>query len=423
MALIDKLNAIGDAIREKNGTSDLIPLADMPQAILDISGGGEISLVDMVYSHYGVSKEEHPCCAISFNTFQKKVFVYFATTVTCASASSNLQLNAPYLTGSASYSSYSDFDNVEGVVQFALDNIQSLTEKASGYANITPSNTKSYINFDKGVFSGTVYEIPSGSSNGTEEIENLIDNSGVLDSTEGSVSEKVEQLIEKANKVDLLQYVKTARGLFHSARNFPSKATVVLPYVTDVYQAFANWNKEPIPVVEELTVNAPSTSVSNNQACMGQMFTLNNGVKKVILNMPNESQYMISTFSQCGILEEVVLDFSTKNITNYESTFSNSKKLKKITGVLDFSSATNIAWMFANCNNLENVTFAPNTLSLSISLANSSLLTTDSVDSIIGGLKTLEEGATAQTLTLHKNIVLTDEQKATINAKGWTLAQ
>ncbi len=43
MALIDKLSAIGDAIREKNGITDLIPLADMPQAILDIvSGGGGI---------------------------------------------------------------------------------------------------------------------------------------------------------------------------------------------------------------------------------------------------------------------------------------------------------------------------------------------------------------------------------------------
>ena len=43
MALIDKLSAIGDAIREKNSTTELIPLADMPQAILDIvSGGGGI---------------------------------------------------------------------------------------------------------------------------------------------------------------------------------------------------------------------------------------------------------------------------------------------------------------------------------------------------------------------------------------------
>ena len=43
MALIDKLTAIGNAIREKSGTTDLIPLADMPQAILNIEGGGGAS--------------------------------------------------------------------------------------------------------------------------------------------------------------------------------------------------------------------------------------------------------------------------------------------------------------------------------------------------------------------------------------------
>ena len=50
MALIDKLNAIGSAIREKNGTTDLIPLADMPQAILDIVSGGGVSYTSIVYN-------------------------------------------------------------------------------------------------------------------------------------------------------------------------------------------------------------------------------------------------------------------------------------------------------------------------------------------------------------------------------------
>lgn len=49
MALIDKLGAIGDAIREKNGTTDLIPLADMPQAILDIISGGGASYTSITY--------------------------------------------------------------------------------------------------------------------------------------------------------------------------------------------------------------------------------------------------------------------------------------------------------------------------------------------------------------------------------------
>lgn len=49
MALTDKLVAIGDAIREKNGTTELIPLADMPQAILDIVSGGGTEYTDIVF--------------------------------------------------------------------------------------------------------------------------------------------------------------------------------------------------------------------------------------------------------------------------------------------------------------------------------------------------------------------------------------
>ncbi|MBO5963949.1 MAG: hypothetical protein J6P97_05655 [Bacteroidales bacterium] len=252
---------------------------------------------------------------------------------------------------------------------------------------------------------------------GTEEIENLIDNSGVLDSAEGNVTEKVEQLIEKANDIKAFECVPTARALFKSIKSFPNKATVNLLYATDLFQAFSYWNTEPIPIVEELTVNAPNINVSNNQYCMGQMFTYNNGVKKVILNMPDECQYMIATFNQAKKIEEIVLNFSTKNIISWESAFANST-VKRIVGVLNFSSTTNVNWMWGNA--LEEVRFEPNTLSISTSLVNSDKLTTDSVQSIINGLATVE---TAQTLTLHKNIILTDEQKATIQGKGWTLVQ
>lgn len=40
MALIDKLTAIGDAIREKEGSTDLIALNDMPSRIIDLPTGG-----------------------------------------------------------------------------------------------------------------------------------------------------------------------------------------------------------------------------------------------------------------------------------------------------------------------------------------------------------------------------------------------
>ena len=280
---------------------------------------------------------------------------------------------------------------------------------------------------DKGVevnADATTYEIMQGiaevsGEGSTEEIETLIDNSGVLD-TEGTVTEKVEKLIGKANDIKAFEGVPTARALFKSTKTFPSKATVNLSYATDVYQAFSYWNTGLIPIVEELTVNAPNINVSNNQECMGQMFIFNNGVKKVILNVPDESQYMNSTFTQAKNLGEIILFFSTKNIKDYTQAFSGCTALKKIDGVLDFSSATKVQYMFDNCNSLEEMRFEPNTLSLSISLARSSKLTSESLQSIIDGLATVE---TAQTLTLHKNIVLTDEQKATINAKGWTLVQ
>jgi hypothetical protein len=271
--------------------------------------------------------------------------------------------------------------------------------------------------FALGLASGGVVEIIDTTE--MDALEDLIDNSGVLEDTEATVTEKVEELIMKANSIKGFEWgIKTARILFQGANQFPTKAEINLPYAKDVYQAFAYWNKEPIPIVEELTVNAPSITTNDSQRCMGQMFHYNSGVKKVILNMPDESQYMDNTFSNTPNLEEVVLNFSTKNIISYSGAFLYSG-VKRIIGVLDFSSATKPS-MFYCCYKLEEVAFAPNTLSLSIALGQSSNLTSESVQSIIDGLATVE---TAQTLTLHKNIVLTDEQKATINAKGWTLAQ
>lgn len=47
MALTDKLTAIGDAIREKTGETDLIPLADMPDKIKGIEGGGSLEPLEL----------------------------------------------------------------------------------------------------------------------------------------------------------------------------------------------------------------------------------------------------------------------------------------------------------------------------------------------------------------------------------------
>lgn len=257
-----------------------------------------------------------------------------------------------------------------------------------------------------------IAEVSSGGS--TEELETLIDNSGVLDSTEGTATKKVEQLIDKAEELNVFMLITNANQLFQKAHSFPTKAIVNLPNAINARETFANWITAPIPVVEEITVNAPNITEAHST------FWQSWGVKKIILNLSDKCQKLIMTFTYARDVKEIVLNFPTQNITDYIQTFSLCSALEKIVSVLDFSSTTNVNMMFNGCHNLKDVTFAPNTLSLSISLAQSSKLTSESIQSIIDGLATV---TTAQTLTLHKNIVLTDEQKSTINAKGWTLVQ
>lgn len=254
-------------------------------------------------------------------------------------------------------------------------------------------------------------------SGGTEEIEQIIDESGVLEDTEGTVTEKVEELIDKAEELDIFMHIINANQLFQEAHSFPTKAIVNLPNAINARETFANWITAPIPIVEEITVNAPNLTEAY------RTFWQSWGVKKIILNLSDKCQKLILAFTYARDVKEIVLNFPTQNITEHGQTFSLCGALERIIGVLDFSSTTSVNMMFNNCGSLKEVTFAPNTLSLSISLAQSSKLTNESVDSIIEGLKTLKEGATAQTLTLHKNIVLTDTQKSNIQAKRWTLVQ
>lgn len=223
--------------------------------------------------------------------------------------------------------------------------------------------------------------------------------------------------VSGGDAVDLLQYVTNASQLFLKAKSFPSKAVVNLPNATTLNNAFSNWNVEPIPIVEDLTVNAPN--IVSSTTCLSQMFNNNYGVKKVVLNLPDSIQSMQSMFTETKNLEELVLNFSTKTNVVFNTTFQSSG-VKKIIGVLDFSSATNTNFMFRGCVNLEEVRFKPNTLSISISLNDSGNLTSESIQSIIDGLATVE---TQQKLTLHTNIVaiLTPEQLTTIANKNWTV--
>ena len=122
----------------------------------------------------------------------------------------------------------------------------------------------------------------------------------------------------------------------------------------------------------------------------------------------------------CSLLKEVISD--TLKPKYCSGMFNGCVSLVKLytlnlDKVVDASQQKN---MFYNCKALVEVRFVANTIHWSISFAYSPLLSTESVQSIIDGLATV---TTAQTITFHKDIALTDAQKQTINEKGWTLVQ
>ena len=153
------------------------------------------------------------------------------------------------------------------------------------------SNKDFQNGFALGLSSGGVVEVVDTTE--IDNLEDLIDDSGVLEDTEGSVTEKVGELIDKvAYELKSFECITNASTLFQDAKSFPSKAVVNLPNATTLYQAFSYWDKTPIPIVEEVIVNAPKVNR------IDQMFHENHGVKKVILNASDNVNNMASIFIQ-----------------------------------------------------------------------------------------------------------------------------
>lgn len=142
------------------------------------------------------------------------------------------------------------------------------------------------------------------------------------------------------------------------------------------------------------------------------------GLKKVILKGENSNIVNFGYAFQSNV-EEVDLTEFTAKPDDLTYAFSNTT-LKKIVGDLDFSEITNTGNAFRNCSSLEEVRIKANTIKLSVQFGYSPNLSAQSVQSIVDGLATVE---TAQTLTLHSAVAVSDTQKATIQSKGWTLVQ
>ena len=156
---------------------------------------------------------------------------------------------------------------------------------------------------------------------------------------------------------------------------------------------------------------------------------VNTTVEHLTINCPakvkNIQQMLYAGSVRDNTLKRVTLKVDLQLCTNAANAFGVLMALETIDGTpLNFSSITTASNInaFASCGALQEVRFVPNSIKVSIKFNNSSLLSTDTIQSIIDGLADLT-GSTAQTLTLRANVgaKLTDEQKATITAKNWEL--
>jgi hypothetical protein len=227
------------------------------------------------------------------------------------------------------------------------------------------------------------------SGGNTDELEALIDNSGVLDSTEGTIEEKVEQLVDKAEDGNAW-YEQSALWTDHFAYLFKNSTNVKkLPRLrfdnaTSLLHLAFNSNIEEI----DYYIDSPK------------------------LNSVRE------TFKNTSKLKHIVgIDIS--NATDGDGFFTGSV-IEEIDEPLNPISMPSYAKMitFNGCNNLRKISFVAESIKWSMTFT-STVLSAESIQSIIDGLATVE---TAQTLTLHANTKILQSQVDSANAKGWTVA-
>lgn len=144
-------------------------------------------------------------------------------------------------------------------------------------------------------------------------------------------------------------------------------------------------------------------------------------LKKIDLS---QAQSAIQTFAWSTVEELGVIDFGsvTKGWNGLNQTFLDCSTLRKIELLVPPRDTGAGVDAFSGLPALTDITFG-GTIYQTISFAASSNLSSASVQSIIDWLADLT-GGTAKTLTLHADVGanLTDEQKATVSAKNWTLA-
>ena len=210
----------------------------------------------------------------------------------------------------------------------------------------------------------------------------------------------LSKAIENGGGVNLLEYATSLQGMFTQSK-------------LEMDDVIINFGKGVEKITQDLILYGAF------QAC--------NGIKnlKIVTEATPPDRLNLVNFANTGYgmgaFEKIEIPLISKTkVVNILYSFQNQIKLKELAMIFDVSLCTALSGAFANCNSLETVSFAKETIKVDIAFAHSPLLSDESIQSIIDGLATVE---TAQTLTLHADVVLklTTEQTAQIEAKNWNI--
>lgn len=212
-------------------------------------------------------------------------------------------------------------------------------------------------------------------------------------------------------KVSNLSFPNTTsvKGIFSDCQKLISVANFNIPNATNVEKAFTGCTN--LTTIGVLSI--PKVQTFNN------LFYNCKALESIEQFNVSSATNLASLFAQSNNLKSVDFVNSTSKVTNFSGLFAGKTVLETAKG-LDLSSATNVTNMFLGCSNLKNITFVENSIKINFNLGSSSLLSDESIQSLINGLATVE---TTQNLTIHNDVAtkLTDEQKATISSKNWNI--
>lgn len=264
--------------------------------------------------------------------------------------------------------------------------------------------------YDAGYAKGYDEGYAKGKADGIAEVEAT--NAAILADINTALTEKGAESAESLTDVpEKIGSIEAGGGSSDDIRQ----------YITKI----PSFNNATFPTGYDLVLNCPQLTGGDDWA---SKFSNTNGLRSVTIIAPNANNpeiNMTTCFVDARTVE--IIDFTgfSFTISYFASVFMRCYLLREIRGELGFTSTANInAYSFYECRALKEIRFREGTIQKSVSFAQSPNLSADSRQSIVGGLADLT-GKTAQIVTFHPTVydALTEDEKATISAKNWTVAR